>query len=80
MIEIESIAKDEKPEVHQEDEWDAPRIDSFQKRFLHKSFLLGEILLSLVLNIVIISLIYDVMGLIGLHLVVSFSKPTSFTT
>ena len=27
MIEIKQIAKDEIPEVHQEDEWDAPRID-----------------------------------------------------
>ena len=30
MIEIKRVAKDEIPEVHQEDEWDAPRIDSFQ--------------------------------------------------
>ena len=30
VIEIKRIAKDEMPEVHQEDEWDAPCIDSFQ--------------------------------------------------
>ena len=44
------------------------------KRFLHKSFLLGETLLSLVQNIVIISLISCVMGVTGLHLVVSFRR------
>ena len=33
MIEIKRIAKDEIFEVHQEDEWDAPCVDSFQNIF-----------------------------------------------
>ena len=59
------------PKVHQEDEWDDPRIDSFQNI---SSFLLSETLISLVQNMVIISLISDVMGVIDLHIVGSFSR------
>ena len=45
------------------------------KHFLHKSFLLGKTLLSLVQNMVIICLISDVMGVTSLHFVVSFRRP-----